>query len=62
MQKQNNFRFRSQGQGVVEYCGALIVAVVMVAIVLGGGVDGMVDVFSTIVSSAHDTLLGFLPS
>jgi len=52
---------RSKGQGVVEYCGALIAATVLVAVAMGNGVNGLSGIFDTIFQSVQAILSGHLP-
>lgn len=49
-----------KGQGIIEYCGALVLAAVLVAAVMSTGVDGITNLFVTIVTEAGDMLRGFL--
>jgi hypothetical protein len=55
-------RSRVAGQGVVEYSGAVIVAVLLVASAMGGGVDGLSHIFAEIITAAHNLLGGHLPA
>ncbi len=50
----------SKGQGIIEYCGALILAAVLVAAVMSTGVDGIVNLFTNIVGEVGDMLRSFL--
>ncbi|HEY9685879.1 MAG TPA: hypothetical protein V6C52_02765 [Coleofasciculaceae cyanobacterium] len=53
---------RAVGQGVVEYSGAVIVAVLLVASAMGGGVDGLSNLFAEIITATHNLLGGHLPA
>lgn len=49
---------KHQGQGVIEYTGALIIATVLVVAVMTTGVDGLTNLFINIVDSIQHLLMG----
>ena len=53
---------KHRGQGLVEYCGALVVATVLVAVVMGTGTDRMVGLFSTVVTATGNMIQSYIPS
>lgn len=53
---------KQPGQGIVEYTGALVIAAILVATAMSGGVSGLSGIFSTIITAAQSMLQGFIPS
>lgn len=49
-------RKAKKGQGVVEYAGALVIAVAVVAAVIGIGPDAIEGAFNTVIQSAVASL------
>lgn len=48
----------AKGQGVVEYAGALVVAALVVAAVIGIGPDSIETMFDSLLTSISDSLTG----
>lgn len=55
-------RGNKQGQGVIEYAGALVIAAVLVAAVLAVGPTGISNLFTDILNSVQTYFTGQLPT
>ncbi len=55
-------RGRQPGQGIIEYAGALVMATLIVASILAFGVDGMVEIFNTVIETVQALLIDVLNS
>lgn len=51
-----------KGQGVIEYAGALVIAAVLVAAVIGLGPDAISDLFTNILDSVQDFFTSKMPT
>ena len=54
-------RFKSRGQGVIEYAGALVIAAVLVGTVLLTGPEQMGELFDNILATAGEAISSHLP-
>jgi Flp pilus assembly pilin Flp len=55
-------RKAQQGQGVIEYAGALVIAAVLVAAVINIGPDAISGLFTDILNSVKTSFQGKLPT
>ncbi len=56
-----NHRTYGHGQGVIEYAGAIVIAVVLVSLVLVVFPNPLTDFFFEIIETALNTFIGYLP-
>lgn len=55
-------RRKQAGQGIIEYAGAIVASVLLVAVVLAAGPEGLSQLFSDVLASAQGLLTGKLAS
>lgn len=53
---------KQKGQGVIEYAGAMVIAAVLVAAVIGFGPGAITQLFTSILTGVSSYLTGALPS
>lgn len=51
-----------KGQGVIEYAGALVIAAVLVAAVIGVGPDAIKTLFTNLLTSVQTFFTGKMPT
>lgn len=55
-------RKAQKGQGVIEYAGALVIAAVLVAAVIGVGPDALTNLFTQILTSVQSYFTSKMPT
>lgn len=60
--KHKAIRGAEKGQGVIEYAGALVIAAVLVAAVIGVGPDAITNLFTQILTSVQSFFTSKMPS